>query len=293
MGLCGSQATSTTYIPPSIRRSTERSRSLSKHPFQCGISVCLLLPVKRVGKALVGRRRGCQSPATPSKWIAQHRAQHSQYLTFLHSDDNALNWIPSDPKDCPSDIVIDKKTLERQGGWWDGYENDERFKKDEDSLAEKLAECRWAVLRKPKLPEPTFEDVDYEPASGERLFERFRESGLQVIVKIASIELTPEKPYFHPGSWHVEGQLNERIAATALYYVDSKNITPTKLSFRMQTSSYLQDGDGGGFDVGQDQYHWLESAYGTNFGCGNSPCLQNYGSVETKEKRLLAFPNVL
>lgn len=156
-----------------------------------------------------------------------------------------------------------------------------------------LAECRWRVLRKPRLPEPIFKDVDYEPASGQRLFDKFRKSGLQVIVKMASIELTPEKPYFNPGGWHVEGQMNERIAATALYYVDSENITPTNLSFRMQTSAYLHDGDIGGFDVGQDQYHWLESVYGTNFGCGNSPCLQNYGSVETKEKRLLAFPNVL
>jgi hypothetical protein len=149
------------------------------------------------------------------------------------------------------------------------------------------------VLRKPKLPEPIFESVSYEPGPGQRLFEKFRKSGLQVIVKMVSIELTPEKPYFHPGSWHVEGQMNEHIAATALYYVDSDNITPTSLFFRMQTSAYLQDGDHGGFDVGQGNYEWLESAYGTNFGSGISPCLQNYGSVQTKDKRLLAFPNVL
>jgi hypothetical protein len=37
----------------------------------------------------------------------------------------------------------------------------------------------------------------------------------------------------------------------------------------------------------------MEGVYGTGFGCGNSPCLQNYGSVVTKEGRLLAFPNIL
>lgn len=83
--------------------------------------------------------------------------------------------------------------------------------------------------------------------------------------------------------------MNERIAATALYYLDSENITPSSLSFRMQTSAYMEDE----FTVGQDSYHWLERVYGTTLGQGNSPCLQNYGSVDTPEGRLLAFPNVL
>jgi hypothetical protein len=85
--------------------------------------------------------------------------------------------------------------------------------------------------------------------------------------------------------------LNENICATALYYVDSENITDSSLSFRMQTSAYLDDK--GGFIVGQDAYHWMESIYGTDMGSGVGACLQNYGTVQTKEKRLLAFPNVL
>lgn len=83
--------------------------------------------------------------------------------------------------------------------------------------------------------------------------------------------------------------MNERICATALYYLDSENITPSKLSFRMQTSHYMNDK----YDVGQDSYHWMEQVYGTGLGSGSSPCLQNYGDVETKEGRMLAFPNVL
>lgn len=83
--------------------------------------------------------------------------------------------------------------------------------------------------------------------------------------------------------------MNERIAATALYYLDSENITPSSLSFRMQTSAYMEDE----YSVGQDSYEWLEQVYGTTLGQNNSPCLQNYGSVETREGRLLAFPNIL
>lgn len=32
----------------------------------------------------------------------------------------------------------------------------------------------------------------------------FREKGMQVIVKLANIHLTPEKPTYNGGSWHVE-----------------------------------------------------------------------------------------
>ena len=34
---------------------------------------------------------------------------------------------------------------------------------------------------------------------------------LQIIVKLANICLTPEKPTYEGGSWHVEGQLNESM----------------------------------------------------------------------------------
>ena len=34
---------------------------------------------------------------------------------------------------------------------------------------------------------------------------------LQIIVKLADIHLTPEKPRYEGGSWHVEGQLNENM----------------------------------------------------------------------------------
>jgi hypothetical protein len=32
-----------------------------------------------------------------------------------------------------------------------------------------------------------------------------------VIVKLASIVLTPDRPSYPAGSWHVEGMLNERV----------------------------------------------------------------------------------
>jgi hypothetical protein len=36
---------------------------------------------------------------------------------------------------------------------------------------------------------------------------QFGKSGLQVIVKLANIHLSPDKPEYGGGTWHVEGQL--------------------------------------------------------------------------------------
>ncbi|KAF2002419.1 hypothetical protein P154DRAFT_488386 [Amniculicola lignicola CBS 123094] len=188
-------------------------------------------------------------------------------------DETPENWIPSDPEEM-ADVEID----------WE----DDRYKGEYDPEDGDEVECKWRMLRKPRIPEPTFEDVDYTPKPEQLLKMKYSKSGLQVIVKMASIELTPEKPEFPVGGWHIEGQMNEHIAATALFYLDSDNITDSNLSFRMQTSAYMEDD----ISISQDGYHWLQHVYGTGFGGGSSPCLQNYGSVETRQGRLLAFPNV-
>lgn len=208
----------------------------------------------------------------------------------MYSDYNADNWIPNNADDC-ADVEITKKQLfEMRHGFTFFEEDDEQYEDDESEDEEAVNEYKWKLVRKPKIPEVSFEDVDYAPKEGKRLIDNFYNSGLQIIVKMASIELTPEQPSFPVGGWHIEGQMNEHICATALYYLDSENITDSSLSFRMQTPADMNAEKD--FNVGQDSYHWMEQIYGTTLS-GNSPCLQNYGSVETRPGRLLAFPNVL
>lgn len=67
-----------------------------------------------------------------------------------------------------------------------------------------------------------------------RIQDDFRNEGLQIIIKLSSIELTPEKPKYDGGNWHIEGMLNEHIAATALYYYDVDNVTESRISFRTE-----------------------------------------------------------
>ena len=56
-------------------------------------------------------------------------------------------------------------------------------------------------------PEPTPENVRGSIRPTENLRKQFGGTGLQVIVKLANIHLTPEKPTYEGGTWHVEGQL--------------------------------------------------------------------------------------
>lgn len=118
------------------------------------------------------------------------------------------------------------------------------------------------------------------------LREHFKKSGIQVIVKLANIQLTPSNPEYSGGSWHIEGKLNEHICATALHYYDNENITESHLAFRSKVSveeitqrDYAQDDNDGVcylFDIER-----------------NGPGVQRVGQVATNEGRLLAFPNVL
>ncbi|KAI3395618.1 hypothetical protein diail_1056 [Diaporthe ilicicola] len=122
-----------------------------------------------------------------------------------------------------------------------------------------------------------------------RIQDDFRDEGLQVIIKLSSIELTPEKPRYEGGNWHIEGLLNEHIAATALYYYEVDNLTESKISFR--TGADLEDMD---MKYEQDDHAPLAEIFGiASNSIRQEKPFQNLGSVTTPEGRLLTFPNTL
>lgn len=68
-------------------------------------------------------------------------------------------------------------------------------------------QAKWVSIRETIHPEPEiFKPVEY--VCEQSIREKFKDSGLQVIVKMASIELTPEKPDFPAGGWHVSSLLH-------------------------------------------------------------------------------------
>ncbi|OMH83985.1 hypothetical protein AX774_g2501 [Zancudomyces culisetae] len=109
-------------------------------------------------------------------------------------------------------------------------ENEEEGEEEEYEYEE---EYYWEIFREQKLvtppaeysfsPQNIIEPVDIVDLNGTRL---------QVIVKMANICLTPEKPTYKGGVWHIEGMLNEDIVSTGIYYYYQENITESRLNFR-------------------------------------------------------------
>jgi hypothetical protein len=141
------------------------------------------------------------------------------------------------------------------------------------------AQDDWWENRSPVIPDAPVFTPPESPDASARVDLRGRR--LQVIVKLATVHLTPEKPEYPGGSWHVEGMLNERIVSTGIYYWDSENITESRLGFRaaLDDPDYEQNDDNG-----------LREVYGLE---DEDALNQVLGSASTPAGRCLAFPNVL
>ncbi|KAF6744132.1 hypothetical protein DFP72DRAFT_1095567 [Ephemerocybe angulata] len=109
---------------------------------------------------------------------------------------------------------------------------------------------------------------------------------LQIIVEIVNVELTPRRPKYPGMVWNLEGRQNEHIVATALFNYSSSNITPSRLGFRQ----FVDADTVNEIDYEQDEYRFLRQLYGCRNG---GAAVQNLGSVELKEGRLVTFPNTL
>ncbi|KAH9842495.1 uncharacterized protein C8Q71DRAFT_720034 [Rhodofomes roseus] len=108
-----------------------------------------------------------------------------------------------------------------------------------------------------------------------------RRTTLQVIVKLANIILTPEKPEYGGGTWHVEGMDNEAIVSTFIYYYDTDNITESTLSFRNAVNEPRYHS--------QCDYYCMRHLYDMS---ADDICAQTVGELVTKQDRCIAFPNL-
>ncbi|GAC97796.1 hypothetical protein PHSY_005383 [Pseudozyma hubeiensis SY62] len=187
------------------------------------------------------------------------------------------------------------------------FDLDEAMAKTDDSLLW-IAREKFNHTRRIVHPEPGDEDayqewrdrlsgtynalLDPDMAYSQDCYElhleqSYRDRGLQVIVKLASIELTPDKPQYAGGNWHVEGMMNEHIVATSILYYDVENVTTARISFRQNAN--LDDEE---MEYEQDDHGPFCVVFGTD-SLRDEAKLQQLGSVATPNGRLLAFPNTL
>ena len=178
---------------------------------------------------------------------------------------------------CPLDTRIDPDMYDLYGPEPDG-DDDEAYDdwwENRQPLPEKLPKPPQEV----SLSHNNFGGFDEEKK--EMAMKHFDLKGkkLQVIVKLGSIELTPDNPSYSGGSWHVEGMQNEAIVATGIYYLDSENVTESRLAFRHAVCEP---------DYEQSDNPGVEAVYGLQ---DEDALIQNLGAVTTHEGRLLSFPN--
>ncbi|KAF4219015.1 hypothetical protein CNMCM6457_003314 [Aspergillus fumigatiaffinis] len=97
------------------------------------------------------------------------------------------------------------------------------------------------------------------------LQDEFREKGLQVVVKVHSIELEPDMPSFSGEDWHTEGNANEHIVANAIYAFDSDNVSEPQISFRQRLAHagnrYVYDKIGADDDPDDDESDFEDVEY--------------------------------
>ncbi len=140
----------------------------------------------------------------------------------------------------------------------------------------------WDDWRRNRSPVPPDAPAFTPPASrGDSARVDLHARRLQVIVKLATVHLTPGKPEYPGGSWHVEGMMNERIVSTGIYYWDSENITESRLSFRAAVGDPAYE---------QNDRNGVREVYGL---ADEDAMNQVLGSAETRVGRVLAFPNIL
>ncbi|OJJ73122.1 hypothetical protein ASPBRDRAFT_53352 [Aspergillus brasiliensis CBS 101740] len=181
----------------------------------------------------------------------------------------------------------------------------------------RIVEAKWRRLHRFSFPEPgisyTYEDwkmgktanpilgpweseIRYEMPQDHEYYsvsleDQFRQQGLQVIVRVFSIDLTANEPHY-PGDqeFHVDGMLNEHIVATAHFCYSSENITESRISYQQNDQLRLYGH--------QPDPLCIYKLYGM------PPCpavgeepkalnLQTLGSVAVTHGRLLAWSNTL
>ncbi|KAJ3495947.1 hypothetical protein NLG97_g3020 [Lecanicillium saksenae] len=176
-------------------------------------------------------------------------------------------------------------------GIYDSYEDTPRGKFDE----------RWFNETHPIVSPDSFLDSDAKSATAETDY-RFRlqkenirqsgyfngASGIQVIVELINIQLSPHQPLFEGGPWQTEALLNEHVCSTALFFYDDENVTQSRLSFR--AISDKASAPPLCFWPGED---WRAIGRTYNIGKNWWGWAQEIGSVSVTQGRVVVFPNIL
>ena len=116
------------------------------------------------------------------------------------------------------------------------------------------------------------------------LMKEFWNIGIQMVLHLQDINLTPETPQYEGEHWHIQGQMNERVCATAHYVYAHQNTTLPTISFRRR----INPEEAGLAKACITSPPFAPEMYGVE---GNDPPIQKLGEVSLREGRAVVFPN--
>lgn len=117
------------------------------------------------------------------------------------------------------------------------------------------------------------------------LKKEFWSRGLQMVCEVREIDLGPDQPSFEGEEWHVQGQRNEYICASAILTYSVHNLTQPRLSFRRRV--WTEEAAIAWGYISEPPF--APEIYGANSG---DPAIQHIGNLDMRQGRLVTFPNI-
>jgi hypothetical protein len=158
-----------------------------------------LVPVGEVNKGLYLVLAEIFSKAVPLLNIVL--TDLNMHVERRRFDDDAYEWWKNGKPELPEEFENTYSDLNKLDLDWE--EREEKYREHERKVLEWYGEQEDAFEHL-QIPEFDKEKFIKLPLAEEKEAIDIRGHQVQVIVKIGSIELTPEKPSFDGGKWHVE-----------------------------------------------------------------------------------------
>lgn len=229
--------------------------------------------------------------------------------------------LPENPLAPPRPLMfslIDEEWAERWGvarAMRNKFDRLKRWLHPEPGVSFTYDEWRRGKNNRPVVPKRTFgdrmggqrpdkDDHEFYAISLERMF---ADKGLQVVVEVGAVELTPEDPTVCATKWQLSALPNEHIVATTVMYFGSDNMSQTSGDLSFQVEADLDPLEHvWGTETGSDPHHALTPladiyGLGSHWDLSNDdtrngpakPALQVLGTISMPDGRLVTFPNVM
>ena len=265
-------------------------------------------------------------------WENKNPSEDGSYVEFLHQVDTFLD-LEDDERSItkiPDKLKVEIASRDPKSG----------FQKDSC-----LSLCRLVYLKRERLrnhPEPgtAFSyadwcvgingativpsvDTDYNPSIDKyerrpcstpdqddgiytvSLRDTFGNRGLQLIVRLQSLELTPSSPIFKATEFTLEAQRNAHIISSALVVYSADNVTTPHISFRQPTWMAGEDYNFN-YHSEDDDYKCMRAVFGFSQSAASEldyekrsehrlrmPGSQHLGTISLPTGRVVAWPNTL